>query len=59
MKSISCISLAVLLLWACEAPRQKNGENILSSGIKFKVISRDAKGKKSENRRLPGDALYQ
>jgi FKBP-type peptidyl-prolyl cis-trans isomerase len=46
MKSISCISLAVLLLWACEAPRQKNGENILPSGIKFKVISRDAKGKK-------------
>lgn len=42
----SCIALAAALLWACEAPRQKNGENVLPSGIKFNIISRDAKGQK-------------
>ena len=46
MKLACYITLAVALLWACEAPRQKDGENVLPSGIKFKVISRDAKGQK-------------
>lgn len=49
MKFISYISLAAALLWACEAPRQKNGENVLPSGIKFNIISRDAKGQKVKN----------
>jgi FKBP-type peptidyl-prolyl cis-trans isomerase len=46
MKFISYIFLVAVLLWACEAPRKKNGENLLPSGIKFNIISRDAKGQK-------------
>ncbi|GAB4128951.1 MAG: hypothetical protein OHK0045_06950 [Raineya sp.] len=47
MKSACYTTFAMIaLLWACEAPRQRNGENILPSGVKFKIISRDTKGQK-------------
>jgi FKBP-type peptidyl-prolyl cis-trans isomerase len=46
MKLIGYICLVAALLWACEAPRKKNGEDVLPSGIKFQIISRDAKGQK-------------
>lgn len=49
MKFVCYIALAAFLLTACEAPRQKNGENFLPSGIQFNVISRDVKGQKVKN----------
>jgi FKBP-type peptidyl-prolyl cis-trans isomerase len=46
MRFLAYLYLSASILVACEAPRQKNGENQLASGIRFKVLKRDDKGQK-------------